>query len=130
MTLEDLDPTFLLWGFRKRAMRDALPDRRIVVRFEFSGVPANRAKFRILWLLLEPSDVDVCVKDPGYPVDVVMHGKIADFVSVYLGHALWRDMVGKKLYIKGDRDLVRSLPGWIRLDKVVGRDFPVVRPAA
>ena len=58
------------------------------------------------------------------------HGKIADFVSVYLGHALWRDMVGKKLFIKGDRDLVRSLPGWIELDKVVGRDFPVVRPAA
>jgi len=25
---------------------------------------------------------------------------------------------------------VRSLPGWIKLDKVVGRDFPVVRPAA
>jgi DNA-binding HxlR family transcriptional regulator len=130
LTLEDLDPTFLLWGFRKRAMRDALPDRRIVVRFEFSGVPANRSKFRVLWLLLERSDVDVCVKDPGYPVDVVMHGKIIDFVSVYLGHALWRDMVGKKLFVKGDRDLVRSLPGWIKLDKVVGRDFPVVRPAA
>ena len=130
MTLEDLDPTFLLWGFRKRAMRDALPDRRIVVRFEFSGVPANRSKFRVLRLLLERSDVDVCVKDPGYTVDVVMHGKIIDFVSVYLGHALWRDMVGKKLFIKGDRDLVRSLPGLFKLDKVVGRDFPVVRPAA
>jgi len=130
LTLEDLDPTFLLWGFRKRAIRDALPDRRIVVRFEFSGVPANRSKFRVLWLLLERSDVDVCVKDPGYPVDVVMHGKIIDFVSVYLGHALWRDMVGKKLFIKGDRDLVRSLPGLFKLDKVVGRDFPVVRPAA
>jgi len=127
---EDLDPTFLLWGFRKRAIRDALPDRRIVVRFEFSGVPAKWSKFRVLWLLLELSGVDVCVKDPGYPVDVVLHGKIADFVSVYLGHALWRDLVGKKLFIKGDRDLVRSLPGWIRLDKVVGRDFPVVRPAA
>ena len=58
------------------------------------------------------------------------YGKIADFVSVYLGHALWRDMVGKKLFIKGDRNLARSLPGWIKLDKVVGRDFPVVRPAA
>ena len=87
LTPDDLDPTFLLWGFRKRAIRDALPDRRIVVRFEFSGVPANRSKFRILWLLLERSDVDVCVKDPGYPVDVVLRGKIADFVAVYLGHA-------------------------------------------
>jgi hypothetical protein len=127
---DDLDPTLLLWGFRKRAIRDALPDRRIVCRFEFSGVPANRTKFRTLWLLLERSDIDVCAKDPGYPVDVVFRGKIADFVAVYLGHALWRDMVGKALSIEGDRSLVQSLPGWIRLDKVVGRDFPVVRPAA
>jgi len=127
---DDLDPTLLLWGFRKRAIRDALPDRRIVVRFEFSGVPANRTKFRILWLLLERSGVDVCAKDPGHPVDVIFRGKIADFVAVYLGHALWRDMVGKALFIEGDQNLTQSLPGWIRLDKVVGRDFPVVRPAA
>ncbi len=127
---DDLDPSFLLWGFRKRANRDALPDRRIVVRFEFSGVPAKWSKLRTLWLLLERSVVDVCVKDPGYPVDVVCRGKIADFVSVYLGHALWRDMVGKSLFVEGDRSLVQSLPGWIKLDKVVGKDFPPVRPAA
>jgi DNA-binding HxlR family transcriptional regulator len=127
---DDLDPTLLLWGFRKRAIRDALPDRRVVVRFEFSGVPANRTKFRILWLLLERSGVDICAKDPGYPVDLICRGKIADFVAVYLGHALWRDMAGKTLLVEGDRNLAQSLPGWIRLDKVVGKDFPVVRPAA
>jgi len=64
----DLDPTILVWGFRKRAVRDALPDRRVVVRFEFSGVPASRTQFRIIWLLLERSGVDVCAKDPGHPV--------------------------------------------------------------
>jgi DNA-binding HxlR family transcriptional regulator len=128
---DDLDPTLLLWGFRKRAIREALPDRRIVARFEFSGVPASKSKFRVLWLILDRSGVDVCAKDPGHPVDAVFRGKIADFVAVYLGHALWRDMVGKKiLSIEGDRSLVKSIPGWIRLDKVVGRDFPVVRPAA
>ena len=41
------------WGFRKRAIRDALPDRRIVARFEFSGVPANRTSSGILWLMLQ-----------------------------------------------------------------------------
>jgi DNA-binding HxlR family transcriptional regulator len=127
---DDLDPTLLLWGFRKRAIRDALPDRRVVVRFEFSGVPANRTKFRILWLLLERSGVDICAKDPGYPVDLICRGKIADFVAVYLGHVPWRDVVGKALCIEGDPSLAQQLPGWIRLDKVVGRDFPVVRPAA
>lgn len=126
----DLDPTLLLWGFRKRAILSELPDRRVVLRFEFSGVPASRTKFRILWLKLERSGADVCVKDPGFAVDLIFRGNIADFVKVYLGHALWHEMEGKALTVEGDRKLAKTVPGWIRLDKVVGRDFPVVRPAA
>ncbi|MCA1474238.1 hypothetical protein I6F37_04255 [Bradyrhizobium sp. NBAIM08] len=35
-----------LYGvFRKRAIRDAI-DRRVVARFEFASVPANRTKYR------------------------------------------------------------------------------------
>ena len=125
----DLDPTILLWGFRKRAVLSALPDHRVVLRFEFSGVPASRTKFRLMWLVLERSGAEVCVKDPGFPVDLVLRGNIADFVKVYLGHAPWRDMKGKTISIEGDRALARKAPSWIRLDKVVGRDFPVVRLA-
>jgi hypothetical protein len=126
----DLDPTYLLWGFRKRAILSALPGRRVVLRFEFSGVPANREKFRVLWLILERAGADVCLKDPGYDVDLVFRGKIADFVEVYLGHARWRDLEGKALMVEGDRKLAKEAPSWIRLDQRVGTDFPVVRGAA
>ena len=124
----DLDPAALLWGFRKRADRDALPDRRVVVRFEFSGVPASRTKYRIMWLHLNRSGVEVCVKDSGHEVDLVFRGNIADFVAVYLGHVMWPDMAGKALLIEGEHSLTRQLPGWLRLDKVPSLDF--IRPAA
>jgi DNA-binding HxlR family transcriptional regulator len=127
---DDLDPSGLLWGFRKRADREALPDRRVVVRFEFSGVPASRTRYRIMWLLLERSNVDVCVKNPGYDVDLVFTGNIADFVAVYCGHVMWLDMAGKALHIGGEDSLARQLPGWLRLDKAPGLDIPVVRRAA
>jgi len=126
----DLDPTYLVWGFRKRAILDALPARRVVIRFEFSGVPANRTKFRILWLILERSGADVCLKNPGYEIDLVFRGNIADFVRVYLGHALWREMKGSRIIVEGDKNLANEAPSWIRLDKIVGRDFPVVKGAA
>ena len=125
----DLDPTVLLWGFRKRAMLNTLPERQIVLLFEFSGVPPLYAKFRRLWLLLERSGADVCLKDPGFPVDLLFRGKVTDFVGVYLGHATWRDVAGTKIVVEGDRELAREAPSWIRLDKVVGKDFPPVRPA-
>ena len=123
----DLSPALLLWGLRKRTVRDALPDRRVVVRFEFSGVPANRTKYRMMWLLLTRSNVDVCVKDPGYDVDLFVRGNIADFVSVYLGHAMWSDLAGKSLHVEGEPELVRKLPAWVQLDKI---PFPDLRPAA
>jgi hypothetical protein len=128
----DLDPVLLTWGFRKRALAHmgALPDHRVVVRFDFSGVPASRTKFRVMWLLLERLDVDVCLKDPGFAVDLICRGNIADFVAVYLGHVAWRAVVGKAISIEGDRQMARQLPVWLRLDKAPGRDFPVVRPAA
>jgi DNA-binding HxlR family transcriptional regulator len=126
----DLDPSILLWGLRRRADRDALPDRRVVVRFEFSGLPASRTKFRVMWLVLQRSGVDVCAKDPGFEVDLVFRGGISDFIAVYLGHAVWRDLAGKLLVIEGEPRLARKLPVWLRLDKVVGRDFPLVRPPA
>jgi hypothetical protein len=44
----DLDPALLIWGLRRRVDVNALPDRRVVLRFEFSGVPASRTKFRIM----------------------------------------------------------------------------------
>ncbi len=124
----DLDPTMLLWGFRKRVERAVLPDPRVVVRFEFSGVPARCTKFRILWLILDQSGVDVCAKDPGLPTDLIPRGDIADFVAVYLGHAMWRDMEGKALSIEGDRKLAKQLPVWIRLIRWLGGFFPSCVP--
>jgi hypothetical protein len=72
----------------------------------------------------------VCAKDPGFIVDLVFRGAVSDFVAVVLGHARWRDMAGKALVIEGKRQLAGGLPTWLRLDKVLGKDLPVVRQVA
>jgi len=126
----DLDPTLLMWAIRKRTDLSALPEHRVVVRFEFFGVPASRTRFRVHWLILERSGVDICMKDPGFTVDLVFRGNIRDFIALYLGYVEWRNVVGPTLSIEGDRRFARRLPAWLRLDKVVGRDLPVIPPAA
>jgi DNA-binding HxlR family transcriptional regulator len=117
---EDLDPCLLMWGLRRRTDMGALPEHRVVLRFEFSGVPASRTKFRIMWLVLERAGVDVCVKDPGFSVDLVIRGNITDCVAVYLGHAAWCETAGHKLLFEGDRQVVKQLPVWLQLDRVNG----------
>ena len=72
----------------------------------------------------------LCVKDPGFAVDLVCRGNVRDFVAVYLGEARWRDVVGSAVSIEGDQQLAKQLPRWLRLDRVLGRDLPLIRPAA
>jgi DNA-binding HxlR family transcriptional regulator len=122
----DLDPTLLIWGLRGRVDLSALPNRRTVLRFEFSGVPASRTKFRIMWLVLGRSGIDVCMKDPGFAVDLTLRGDIRDYVEVYLGHKKWRDAVGTALQFDGDQRIVRALPVWLRFETVSGQNAPTL----
>lgn len=126
----DLDPALLIWGLRRRIDINALPDRRIVLRFEFAGVPASRTKFRIMWLVLGRSDVDVCMKDPGFAVDLTLRGNIRDYVEVYLGHTKWRDAAGTALRFDGDLRIAKALPVWLRFETAKGGNAPASHAAA
>ena len=126
----DLDPALLIWGLRRRVDLSALPDRHVVLRFEFSGVPASRTKFRIMWLILGRSGVDVCMKDPGFAVDLTLRGNIRDYVEVYLGHTKWRDAAGTALQFDGDLQIARAFPVWLRFETVSGRNAPAPHLAA
>jgi len=125
----DLDPAVLMWGLRKRVDLSALPERRVILRFEFSGVPASRTKFRIMWLVVEPHGADVCVKDPGFAVDLTLRGDIRDWVAVFLGRRRWRAVAGNAVQIEGDRKTAKMLETWLRLDAVASpaeADSPTV----
>jgi DNA-binding HxlR family transcriptional regulator len=113
----DLDPALLIWGLRKRVDLSTLPDRRVVLRFEFSGVPASRTKFRIMWLILGRSGVDVCMKDPGFAIDLTLRGNIRDYVEVYLGQTKWSDAARAALQLDGDQKIARAFPVWMQLKR-------------
>ena len=109
----DLDPALLIWGLRRRIDPALLPDRQIVLRFEFSGVPAARTRFRIMWLVLKPSGIDVCMKDPGFAIDLTLRGNIRDYVDVYLGNTRWQHAVHQALQLDGDPKIAKALPAWL-----------------
>jgi DNA-binding HxlR family transcriptional regulator len=128
VTEEDLDSTVLMWALRRRVDREALPPRRIVVRFDLSGVPRSRTGVRLHWLVLERTMVDVCLKDPGHPVDCIVTGAVSALIDVYLGHVSWREATRGALTVEGSRDVTDHLDRWLQLDRIVGRDLPIVPP--
>jgi DNA-binding HxlR family transcriptional regulator len=78
---KDLDPDFLMWSLRRMVRIDALPDARVVLLFRF-----RRHKDRAYWLVLHRPEVDLCLFDPGYDVNLEIEAAVEALARVCLGH--------------------------------------------
>lgn len=115
----DLDPGLLMWDMHRRVNLDALPPKRVVVRFDFRGVPATYP--RIWWLVLERREVDLCLKDPGFVVDLVVNAELRALTRVWMGDVrLAETMRAGLIQLDGPRSLVRAFPTWLTLSAFAG----------
>jgi len=83
---EDFDPHFLLQSLSADIPRAACPARRFVIRFDFHNIPAARTAQRSWWVVLMHPHVDLCMKDPGHPVDVAIAADIEVFTRAWMGY--------------------------------------------
>src|SRR5215204_2034413 len=97
---EELDPYLLIVWMARHVDRGQLPPDRTVVQFDFRD-PAKR-----YWMVLEPSEVSVCLQHPGFDVDLKISVDTATLYRVYLGRAdLGGAMRARKLALSGPRVL-------------------------
>ena len=105
------DPDAVLWSWTQTFLRrDLLPDRRVVVRFEY-----RRGGRRVrLWLLAEGGAAELCRFDPGFGDDLVV--SIDDplvFAHWHLGRVSWAVAVASGgVTVSGPRALRQALPTW------------------
>jgi len=124
---QNLDLTLLMWNVRRRIAFDRLPDRRVVVRFDFRAFPPRCRGFKTCWLILTRQGADVCMKDPGFDVDLVLSADAGAMARVWTGAITFDQAVRSGgLRIDGARDLVRAFPTWLLLSHFAH----VERPAA
>ena len=112
----NLDPMLLIWAMHRRIDVSHLPGTRVVVRFELRGMPSRCQQMRTCWLVLEPSGVDVCLKDPGFAVDMIVHADVGALARVWTGHLVWADAVRSGgIKLEGPRAIVQAFPNWLQL---------------
>ena len=88
------------------------------MRFEFRAVPSARYKgMRTWWLVLDRREVDLCLKDPGFDVDVIVTADAATMARVWMGEVDARaGRCGRGACgWRGRASLVQALPGWLLL---------------
>jgi DNA-binding HxlR family transcriptional regulator len=112
----DLDEKFFPWTLRRTLRQTVVGKRRCVLRLDFHGLKKSRVAQRTWWLVIA-DDVDVCLKNPGYDVDVVIAADLSAFVRVFLGHQpLASALRAREIRFEGPKDIVRELPNWLLLD--------------
>jgi DNA-binding HxlR family transcriptional regulator len=113
---EELDAGLLVWRIHQRINRELLPDRRVVVEFDFTGTRGRR-----VWLLLERREVSVCVTPPGFDADLIVHADLALFYEVWLGRVEYAAAVRcGRIVIDGPPALVKQVPLWLMWSPMAG----------
>lgn len=124
----NLDPDLLMWDIRRTVTTQAFGrSTRFVVRFEFQGVPAAR---RLYWIVCEGDEVDLCVRNPGFEVDLHVSSALRTLTRIWLGHvALEQAVRDEQLRLEGSRLDVAAFRSWFALSLFApaGRE-PPARP--
>ncbi|HJT61751.1 MAG TPA: helix-turn-helix domain-containing protein [Burkholderiales bacterium] len=121
-----LDAKLLMWDMRRRIALERLPEKRVVVRFDFRGVPAGHKAPKTYWLVMERPEVDLCILEPGFEVDVYVDADLAALSRVWLGEIPIRQAIREGgINLNGERQAVRDFPSWLLLSTLAA----VPRPA-
>jgi DNA-binding HxlR family transcriptional regulator len=106
---EHLDPFVTLWSMCNALRSERLPERRVVVRFDFTGWQRPER----YWLLLERADTEICKEDPGFDEDLFVTAEAEAFVLWHLGRLTWAEATRSgRIQLHGPSSLVRAFPTW------------------
>jgi DNA-binding HxlR family transcriptional regulator len=104
---DELDPSLLIMWLARHVDYQQQPPDRTVVQLDFRD---PRRRFR---MVLEPSEVSVCLQFPGFDVDLAIVADTATLYCVYLGRAALGAAIREgRLTMSGPRTLQRGFGHW------------------
>lgn len=113
LTLQNLDPSLLMWDIRRKLNPQPLPPRRCTVQFQYPELPESRRNW---WLVIEDGKVDLCGFDPGYELNLLITCSLRTMTAIWMGLAdLRRELDSGALDLEGEPDLARTIHHWLSL---------------
>jgi DNA-binding HxlR family transcriptional regulator len=103
-----VDPVTLTWWMHRRVDIARLPDKRVVIEFDYSGI-----KTTVIWLVLDRREPSVCVKHPGFESDIRVATDPVSLMRVFAGIETLNDARRRgTVTLDGPTSLTRSFGSW------------------
>lgn len=113
ISVEEADPALLMWDMQRSLRLDRLPEERVVTFFRYRDAEEGK---RAWWMVAEHGNADLCLTDPGFPIDLNVDAEAQAMAEVWVGKLeLGAAMRARRLKVSGPEHLVRSLPDWLGL---------------
>jgi DNA-binding HxlR family transcriptional regulator len=111
LAANEVDVSQLLWSMERSVRPDAFGDRRTVMQLEFTDQIGNRRRW---WFVNETSEAQLCVKDPGFDIDLYLSVRLRDMIRIWRGDlSLAHAVDSGQLKINGPSELKRAVPAWL-----------------
>jgi DNA-binding HxlR family transcriptional regulator len=111
LSKEDLDPSLLVWDIHRNIDTNYFNDDRAVIRIEFTDYTS---KMRYWWLVIKGDNVDVCLKDPGYDVNLELSTDLKTLTAVWMGDTtIMKALREKWINLSGDPYLKKNIAAWL-----------------
>lgn len=111
-SLENVDPSLLMWDMRRNLNPTPLPNKRTVIQFLFSDLPASKSHW---WLVVEPrGEVDLCWSDPGFEINLYVTTDLRTMTSIWMGLTSV-DKERGRLKLSGPQGIIKSMQTWLGL---------------
>lgn len=112
LSSEDLDVGLLMWDMRRSIEPAIFPAYRIVVQFEFIDALEG---VREWWLISQNGEIDLCLTDNGYEVDIVIKCSVKAMTAVWICQLSFNAAVKQgDIKVMGDPKLASKLQAWLR----------------
>ncbi len=107
---KDLDPSLLVWDIHRNIDTGLFTGERTTINIEFSD---HTSAMRFWWLVVRDDDVDVCLKDPGYEVDLKITTDLRTLTAVWMGDmTLMKALRERLIELAGDSALKKNISAW------------------
>jgi DNA-binding HxlR family transcriptional regulator len=113
ISAEEAYPALQMWDMQRSLRLDRLPEERVVTFFRYRDAEEGK---RAWWMVAEEGNADLCLTDPGFPIDLNVDAEARAMAEIWVGKLdLGAAMSSRRVRVSGPDHLVRSLPEWLGL---------------